>query len=113
MQIVVESRSVVARALRDFAERKVRFAMRRRTASVPRATVSLSDVNGPRGGVDKRCQVALKTDGIGTVVATATAPSWAAALHAALARATRLLERITTRRRGIRPALPGRRLAGG
>ena len=35
---------------------------------VPRARVQLSDVNGPRGGVDKRCQVELRTAGTGTVV---------------------------------------------
>jgi hypothetical protein len=47
----------------------------------------MSDVNGPRGGVDKRCQVELRTDGAGSVVVTALARDWRMALYKALARA--------------------------
>jgi hypothetical protein len=54
--------------LRDLTERRVRFVLRRLGWLVPRAEVQMSDVNGPRGGVDKRCQVELRTDGAGSVV---------------------------------------------
>ena len=37
--------------------------MRRLTWLVPRARVWLSTINGPRGGVDKRCHVVLHTFG--------------------------------------------------
>ena len=53
----------------------------------------MSDVNGPRGGIDKRCQVQLMTDGAGSVVVASEANDWRTALDKALARATLLLMR--------------------
>ena len=93
MQVLFKSRHPHASDLRDLAERRVRFALRRLGWLVPRAEVQLSDVNGPRGGVDKRCQVELRTDGAGSVVVAAVASDWRTALDNALARAARFLMR--------------------
>ena len=57
----------------------------------------MSDVNGCRGGIDKRCQVELKTDGAGPVVVTSVAREWRTALDNALARATRSVMRLWRR----------------
>ncbi len=57
----------------------------------------MSDVNGPRGGIDKRCQVELRTLGAGSVVVTSVASDWRTALDNALKRATRLLMRVWRR----------------
>ena len=97
MQVIFESRDPHAAPLRELAERRVRFVMRRLAWLVPRARVQLSDVNGPRGGVDKRCQVELKTDGAGSIVITSVARDWRSALDAALARAARVLLRALRR----------------
>ncbi len=97
MQVLFETREPDAMALRELAEKRVRFSMRRLTWLVPRAKVQLSDVNGPRGGVDKRCQIELKTDGSGTVVITAMARDWRSALDSALSRAARALLRLDQR----------------
>lgn len=43
--------------LRDYIERRLRFALGRFADRIGRVTARLSDVNGPRGGIDKRCQV--------------------------------------------------------
>jgi len=102
MQVIFNSRNGDASDLRDAAVRRVRFVMRRLTWLVPRATVQFTDVNGPRGGVDKRCQVALRTDGRGTVVVTAMARDWHSALDDALSRASRLLLRLCRRDQGLR-----------
>ncbi len=104
MQVVFTSRDVKADAMRDLAVRRVRFAMRRMTWLVPRATVHLSDINGPRGGIDKRCQLQIKTDQAGVIVVTAIAQDWRAALDSALERATRVLLRLWTRRHEHRGA---------
>ncbi len=93
MQVVFESRDPEGALLRDMAVRRLRFVMRRLTWLVPRATLHLSDVNGPRGGIDKRCQLELKTDTAGTVVVTAMAHDWRGALEGALSRAGRALLR--------------------
>jgi hypothetical protein len=78
-------------------ERRVRFVLRRLGWLVPRAEVQMSDVNGPRGGIDKRCQVELRTDGAGSVVVASVASDWRTALDNALARAARFLLRLWRR----------------
>ena len=84
MQVIFESRHHDGSELREQAVARVRFAMRRLSALVPRAKVRLSDVNGPRGGVDKRCQLALSTVGAGEVVITTLAQDWRTALDLSL-----------------------------
>ena len=97
MQVLFKSRNPEAAELRDLAERRVRFVLRRLSWLVPRAEVQLSDVNGPRGGVDKRCQVEIRTDGGGSVVVASVAKDWRTALDHALARAERFLLRLWRR----------------
>lgn len=97
MQVLFKSRHPQATELRDLAERRVRFVLRRVGGLVPRAEVQMSDVNGPRGGIDKRCQVELRTDGAGSVVVASVASDWRTALDNALARAARLLMRLCKR----------------
>lgn len=89
MQVLFKSRHRQANNLRDLTEHRVRFAFRRLEWLLPRAEVQMSDVNGPRGGVDKRCQVTLRTEGAGSVVVTSMSNDWRTALDDALARATR------------------------
>lgn len=111
MQIIFESRDADGAQMRDLSVERVRFALRRLTALVPRAKVLLSDVNGPRGGLDKRCQIELKTDNAGTVVIASLGRDWRAALDRSLIRATRVLTRKLhrhqkpTRGRDAKPAL--------
>lgn len=96
--------------LRTLAVRRVRFVLRHLTWLGPRAKVQLSDVNGPRGGVDKRCQVELKTDIVDTVVVTSIARDWRCALDRALSRAAQTLMRHL--RRGREHDRSGRRAIG-
>jgi len=102
MQVLFKSRHPQATELRDLTERRVRFVLRRLGWLVPRAEVQMSDVNGPRGGIDKHCQVALKTDVAGTVIVASVASDWRSALNKALARAARFLTRVLRRGRDSR-----------
>jgi len=97
MKVLFKARDPHAQELRDLTERRVRFALRRLVWLVPRAEVQMSDVNAGRGGIDKRCQVELKTDGAASVVVTSIAREWRTALDRALARATRSLMRLWRR----------------
>ena len=97
MQVLFESRDPDGAQWREVAVRRLRFVLRRLTWLVPRARVQLSDVNGPRGGVDKQCRVELKTASAGTVVITSMARDWHAALDTALARSARTLVRVWRR----------------
>jgi hypothetical protein len=93
MQVLFKSRDPEAVELRDVAQRRARFVFRRLNWLVPKAIVQLSDVNGPRGGIDKRCQVEVRSDVAGTVVVTSVAHDWRTALDNALVRAVRFLLR--------------------
>jgi len=97
MKVLFKAHDPQASGLRDLTERRVRFVLRRLGWLVPRAEVHMSDVNGSRGGIDKRCQVELKTDGVGSVVVTSVANEWRTALDNALARAARSLMRVWRR----------------
>lgn len=46
--------------LREYAIHKVEFALARFKDDVGSAEVRIADVNGPRGGMDKRCQVIVR-----------------------------------------------------
>jgi ribosome-associated translation inhibitor RaiA len=98
MQVLFKSRHPQATELRALTEHRVRFVLRRLGWLVPRAEVQMSDVNGPRGGIDKRCQVELRTNGAGSVVVASVANDWRTALDNALARASRFLVRLWRRR---------------
>ena len=104
MQVLFESRDPAGAQLRDLAVRRVRFVMRRLTWLIPRARVRLSDVNGPRGGVDKCCHLQLKTDHAGTVAITSMARTWHSALERGLARAAQVLLRNWRRSRDRKPS---------
>jgi hypothetical protein len=97
MQIIFESRDSDGSQFRDLSVERARFALRRLSPFVPRAKILFTDVNGPRGGVDKRCQVELKTDSVGTVVITTLAKDWRTALDRSLGRATKVLVRSIQR----------------
>ncbi len=99
MQIIFESRDPQGAKLRDLAERRIRFAIRRLSWLVPRAKVRLTDVNGPRGGIDKHCQIQLETATFGKVVISSVARDWTVAFENGLARASRLLIRSLRRNR--------------
>lgn len=102
---------------REQVEKRVRFVLRRLRRlrhGIQHARISLRDVNGPRGGVDKECRVTLKRDGEGEVVVRIQARTAQNALVAALHQAARRLVRSQQRQRGSRRAqraLPGESLA--
>ena len=97
MQITFNSPDSEGRQFHALAEQRARFVLRRLSWLVPQASIRLSDVNGPRGGVDKRCQIEFTTQGSGRIVSTAMAADWRAALEAALARAARRIVRHVQR----------------
>lgn len=55
-------------ALRDHTERRLTFSLARFADRVRRVKVRLADVNGPRGGIDKRCRIQVTLNGLGEVV---------------------------------------------
>ncbi len=102
MQVTFETRNPEAAELRPLAERRIRSALRRLSWLAPRTRVNLSDVNGPRGGIDKRCQIELTTDSTDPVIITSMARDWRLALQSALARAVQSLLHTWQRSRKVK-----------
>ena len=64
MQLDVRGHNLeVTVALRDHVTKRLRFALGRVATRLERVAVRIADVNGPRGGVDKRCRVRVVLPG--------------------------------------------------
>ena len=68
---------------------RLRRALRRLHGLVARVKVRLDDINGPAGGVDKRCNVAVLVRGSSPVTVSATARSWQDSVEAVASRLRR------------------------
>ena len=99
MQVIFGSRVPDGKPLREWSIDRVRFALRRLRFMVPTAKVRLADANGPRGGIDKYCQIEIQTLGAGTVLVSAQAADWRTALDRSLGRAVVVLKRALQRDR--------------
>ena len=85
--------------LREHVARRLAYALNRGQDIVSRIVVRLSDVNGPRGGVDKRCGIELRLKGTSAVAIEDTEADLYAAIDRAADRAGRTLNRRLSRRR--------------
>jgi hypothetical protein len=104
-------------AIHRHLERRVRAALRSSATHVRGATLWLSDVNGPRGGVDLHCAVSIDLMPRGSVRGEATDSDLLAAVARAVARARRSVHRGGRRNRDaslgpLSPATPYVRAAG-
>ncbi|MEZ4402736.1 MAG: HPF/RaiA family ribosome-associated protein [Kofleriaceae bacterium] len=107
MQLTIRTRSVdLTPALRAQIERRVGFAMARLGTAIRELEITLADVNGPRGGIDKQCRVQVHGDQLPPVVIEAAADALPTAIDRALGRAARAVVRARGRRRTFAPALP-------
>ena len=85
--------------LRDHTRRKLAFALGHAPLANGRVRVSLSDINGPRGGLDKRCQIHIPLPHHGPVVVEDTESDLYAAIDRAVERAGETLRRRLARQR--------------
>jgi ribosome-associated translation inhibitor RaiA len=87
--------------------RRVQWQLRRLGAALSTIVVRLSDVNGPKGGVDKRCQIILVRAGQPSITVEELNTDAYAAVDGAVERASRtavkgMARARTTRRRARR-----------
>jgi len=95
MQIDIQARNFLLTAtLRSHARRRLRYARDRHEDHILRIVMRLSDINGPRGGADKRCHLQVVLRGLPDVVIEDTEPD----LYAAIDRATDRAGHAVTRR---------------
>lgn len=74
---------------REYLRRKLQRMVEKFGSAIERTSVRLEDVNGPRGGIDKRCQVKIVLRGLPSVYVDERDSSVQAAMDRALAKANR------------------------
>ena len=100
MQIDIQARDFpLTDALRNHAERRMRFALTRSDEHIQRVVMRLSDINGPRGGSDKRCHLQVVLAGLPDVVIEDTEDNLYVAIDRATDRAGRTVRRRLERQR--------------
>lgn len=62
MRILVRASAGFAPPVIDLIHKRLEFALGRFSGRVRSLTVRLKDLNGPRGGPDKHCQIAVRLD---------------------------------------------------
>ena len=102
MQIDIQTRGFpLTAAMRRHAERRMRFALTCCDDHIHRVVMRLSDINGPRGGADKRCQLQVVLAGQPDVVIEDTEADLYVAIDRATDRAGRTLVRKVDRRQTL------------
>ncbi len=86
-------------SIRDYTKLRMQFALHRNDKHVMRVQVRLADINGPRGGVDKRCQIDLSLAGHNDIVIEDTETNLYVAIDRASDRCARTLARKLERAR--------------
>ena len=97
MQIAIQAHGFsLTDALEKHVQDRLRFAFSRVSGRVRRVLVTLSDINGPRGGVDKRCLLEVRLDGLSSVVIQDIQTDLYTAIDRAAGRAARSVMRRLT-----------------
>lgn len=89
--------------LHEHIERRLNFGFDWAQNDVRRVIVSLSDINGPRGGNDKRCRLHIPLLRMRDVIIEEVADDPLIAINRAVDRAARSLERRRSRLRKFGP----------
>ena len=84
-------------ALKTHAMRRLQFGLSRFGHAISAITVRVSDVNGPRGGVDKRCQIIVRGPRLGTLALDELHGDIYVAVDAAVERLSRTVGRELAR----------------
>lgn len=108
MRLVIRPRKInLHENLRESLEMRLRFALSRFIPQIRDVVVTLEDTNGPRGGVDKRCQVVVRLAPRGSVAIDETEADFETAIAHAAERAGRAVGRELERRHAARTSGPG------
>jgi hypothetical protein len=100
MRLVIKPRGVeLTDELRAFTARRIHFALSRAADVVRRVDVTLADVNGPRGGVDKVCRIRLAGRELPEIIVEERDASLEVAVAVAAGRMSRAVLRALDRSR--------------
>jgi len=102
MRITIQANGfVLTEALRRYTEQRLATALGWAGGHLRKLAVSLSDINGPRGGIDKRCKIQVRLNAGKEVLIEDTEADLYAAIDRAAERADRAVVRRVERQRGF------------
>jgi ribosomal subunit interface protein len=87
--------------VREHVERRLQFALSRFGSKIGRIVVSLSDLNGPKGGIDKKCQIVVQMRGMSDIIADIVDTGWIVAIDRATNRISHSVSRQMERSRSF------------
>ncbi len=94
MKIGIQCRGFsLTSAIAGHVRKRLDFLLGRGIRRLRRVDVTLSDTNGPRGGIDKRCQIKVSLDGLRPVVIEDVQADLYMAIDRAAGRASRTVVR--------------------
>jgi putative sigma-54 modulation protein len=94
MQMEIQARDFpLSEALGSYLKRRINFVLSSRYDQIQRIIIRLSDINGPRGGIDKRCQIQISLPRLADVVIEDTETNLYVAIDRATDRASRTVNR--------------------
>ena len=100
MRIEIQARRVpLSLKLRNEAKRRIEIALTRFDERITKVSIWLSDANGPKGGLDKSCQMQIVMPGKPDVVIEETRENICLAINIAIARAGKAVVRKLDRQR--------------
>lgn len=85
--------------LQQYVERRIGFALDRYETRLTEVTVYLDDTNGPKGGVDKLCQITASIPGLGQLKILEENATFAGAVDGAARRLGYRIQQALRRRR--------------
>lgn len=89
MKLAIRTRNIeLTDELRDRVSRRLQLSLDAFDDHIEDGFVYLMDLNGPKGGVDKLCQITVRARGVGELAIRETGTS----LHVALNRAARRMK---------------------
>lgn len=103
MKVEVRFRGLeVSDALREHAVRQVHSHLSRFNGEIASVALRIGDINGPKGGVDKRCQVTIRGPVFSSVLIEELSGDAYSAVGAAVERAAHAVGRELARLRAAR-----------
>ena len=107
MQCEIRAKDVsISQALCNHIERRLRFALDRFASRIRQVRVKLADPNGPRGGIDRCCKLAISLDRSSTIVMESQASNVYAAIDCIADRAATYIGRRLKRPHGRKTLRP-------
>jgi ribosome-associated translation inhibitor RaiA len=103
MRLYIRAKNILhSEEWHDYLQSRLAFALARFDCRIRDITASLTDLNGPKGGVDKQCRLVVRMRPRGKVTIEQSASDFVAAIALAANRVGYAVSRALKRRRDAR-----------